>query len=301
MITDVPVRRPPLHDHLGRRRGGGGFPTVTNARTAKAVPQGSCTPIPTATSTFSSTDAAVYVFFNVSGQASGETLTRVWYSPDGEVAASGSWISARVRRRLLPLGEPADRRVRPGQLARDLEGPRLLEHDHRRPVRRPHLHDHLGRRRRRRLPDVTNAMTAKSVPQGPARPCRRRHAFSSTDAAVYVFFNISGQANGETLTRVWYSPDGEVAASGQLDCRSRPAAATASRPACRSPGPAAASWPGTWRVQRLLQQDHRRSLRRPHLHDHLGAAEGAAGPSPAPGCSPRARASRARARSGRPT
>ena len=59
--------------------------------TTKAVPQASCTPLPTPVTTFSSTDAAVHLYFNISGQANGETLTRVWYSPDGEVAASGGW------------------------------------------------------------------------------------------------------------------------------------------------------------------------------------------------------------------
>ncbi|MBI5442365.1 MAG: hypothetical protein HY900_14270, partial [Deltaproteobacteria bacterium] len=67
------------------------FPTVTNSRTAKTVPSSSCTPVPTATSSFSTTDAYVYLFFSISGQANGEQLTRVWYSPDGQVAASGSW------------------------------------------------------------------------------------------------------------------------------------------------------------------------------------------------------------------
>ena len=69
------------------------FPSVTNAMMTKAVPQGACTPLPTATTTFSPTDAAAYVFFNISGQANGETLTRVWYSPDGQIAASGSWAA----------------------------------------------------------------------------------------------------------------------------------------------------------------------------------------------------------------
>jgi hypothetical protein len=55
------------------------------------VPQGACTPLPTAATAFSSTDSYAYLFFNISGQANGEELSNVWYSPDGQIAARGGW------------------------------------------------------------------------------------------------------------------------------------------------------------------------------------------------------------------
>ncbi len=149
-------------------------------------------------------------------------------------------VSARVRRRLLPLGEPADRRVRPGQQARDLEGPRLLEHDHRRPVRRPPVHDHLGRRRWRwRLPDRDGREDGEGGPAG------NLHAHSDGDHHVLLrrtppSTSSSTSADRRAARRSRASGTRPTARSPRpaAGLRSRPAAATASRRACRSPGPA---------------------------------------------------------------
>ncbi|MDX9733802.1 MAG: hypothetical protein RBU36_06730, partial [Thermoanaerobaculia bacterium] len=88
-ILDVPYLDLPFTISAS---GGSGFPTITNARTTKSVPANqACTPLPTATSSFSSTDASVYLWFQISGHAAGERLSRVWYSPDGQVHATGQW------------------------------------------------------------------------------------------------------------------------------------------------------------------------------------------------------------------
>lgn len=229
--------------------GGGGFPTVTNARMAKAVPQGACTPLPTATTAFSSTDPYAYVFFNISGHANGEQLTRVWYSPDGEIAASGSWsplssgsgycLSAALTiAGSSPASKPGTWRVRVfSNMITDVPYVDLTFT----------ISSGGGGGG---FPTISNAMTAKTVP--PSGACTPLPAsvtsFSSTDEYVHVFFKISGHANGEKLSRIWYSPDGRVYATGQWD--PLPAGGEHCKWARLTiAGSAPATKPGTWRVQ----------------------------------------------------
>jgi hypothetical protein len=246
MITDVPYVD--LTFTVTSGGGGGGFPTVTNAMTAKAVPQGTCTPLPTSVTTFSPTDSAVYVFFNISGQANGETLTRVWYSPDGQVAASGSWsplssgggycLSASLQISGTSVAStPGTWRVRVfSNMITDVPYVDLA-------------FTVTSGGGGGGFPSVTNAMTAKAVPQGTCTPLPTSvTTFSPTDSAVYVFFNISGQSNGETLTRVWYSPDGQVAASGSWSPLSSGGSYCLSA-SLQIAGTSVASTPGTWRVR----------------------------------------------------
>ncbi|MRR11856.1 hypothetical protein EG835_05175, partial [bacterium] len=224
------------------------FPSVTNQRTAKTVPSSGCTPIPAAATSFSSTDAYVYVFFNITGQANGEQLTRVWYSPDGQVAATGTWSAMSSGGGYCPWAglqiagsSPAST---PGTWRVQVFSNMITDVPY---VDLTFTISSGGGGSG--FPTITNARTAKSVPQGACTPLPTAvTTFSSTDAAVYVFFNISGQANGETLTHVWYSPDGEVFASGGWD--PLPSGSgyclTAS---LQIAGSSPASWPGAWRVR----------------------------------------------------
>ncbi len=224
------------------------FPSVTNQRTAKSVPSSGCTPIPAATASFSSTDAFVYIFFNISGQANGEQLTRVWYSPDGQVAATGTWSAMTSGGGYCPWAalqiagsSPAST---PGTWRVQVFSNMITDVPY---VDLTFTISSGGGGSG--FPTITNARTAKSVPQGTCTPLPTAvTTFSSTDAAVYVFFNISGQANGETLTHVWYSPDGEVAASGSWD--PLPSGSTYCLTASlQIAGSSPASWPGAWRVR----------------------------------------------------
>ncbi|MHB1047501.1 MAG: hypothetical protein ACYC4P_15980 [Thermoanaerobaculia bacterium] len=228
--------------------GGTGFPTITNARTAKSVPQGACTPLPTLVTTFAPTDERAYVFFNISGHASGETLTRVWYAPDGSIAASGSWsplaggTSYCLAASLTIAGTVVA--STPGTWRVRVYSDKILD------VPYLDLPFTISSGGGSGFPTITNARTAKSVPANQA--CTplptATSSFSSTDASVYLWFQISGHADGERLSRVWYSPDGKVHATGQWDplpAGGAPCKWAALDIAGKSP----ASKPGTWRVQ----------------------------------------------------
>ncbi len=224
------------------------FPSVTNQRTAKSVPSSGCTPIPAATASFSSTDAFVYIFFSISGQANGEQLTRVWYSPDGQVAASGTWNAMTSGSGYCPWAglqiagsSPAST---PGTWRVQVFSNMITDVPY---VDLTFTISSGGGGSG--FPTITNAMTTKAVPQASCTPLPTPvTTFSSTDAAVYVFFNISGQANAETLTRVWYSPDGEVAASGSWDPLPSGSGYCLSA-SLQIAGSSPATWPGTWRVR----------------------------------------------------
>jgi hypothetical protein len=228
--------------------GGTGFPSITNARTAKSVPQGACTPLPTPVTTFAPTDERAYVFFNISGHANGETLTRVWYAPDGSIAASGSWdpltggtgyclaASLKIAGTVVAT-TPGTWRVR-------VFSNKILD------VPYLDLPFTISSGGGSAFPTITNARTTKSVPANQA--CTplptATSSFSSTDAKVYLWFQISGHADGERLSRVWYSPDGKVHATGQWD--PLPAGGAPCKwAAIDIAGASAASKPGTWRVQ----------------------------------------------------
>ena len=67
------------------------FPTITYQRTTKSVPSSLCASVPTAVTSFASTDAAAYLYFRVTGYQNGEELTAVWWDPSGQVHASHGW------------------------------------------------------------------------------------------------------------------------------------------------------------------------------------------------------------------
>jgi len=228
--------------------GGTGFPTITNARTAKSVPQGACTPLPTPVTTFAPTDDRVYLWFSISGHASGETLTRVWYAPDGSIAASGSWnpLTAGtgycLAASLTITGTVVA--TTPGTWRVRVFSDKILD------VPYLDLPFTISSGGGSAFPTITNARTTKAVPANQA--CTplpvATSSFSSTDARVYLWFQISGHADGERLSRVWYSPDGKVHATGQWD--PLPAGGAPCKWAALDiAGSSPASKPGTWRVQ----------------------------------------------------
>ncbi len=233
--------------------GGSGFPTITNARTAKAVPQGSCTPLPTPVTTFAPTDDRVYVFFNISGHASGEMLTRVWYAPNGEIFASGSFspLTGGTAYCLAASLQIAGTVVAstPGTWRVKVFSDMIFD------VPYLDLAFTISSGGGGSFPTISNAMTTKAVPAGSA--CTpvpsATTSFLTTDAGVYVFFRISGHATGERLSRVWYSPDGQVYATGQWD--PLPAGGEYCKWAyINIAGSAPATKPGTWRVQVFSDQ-----------------------------------------------
>ena len=226
------------------------FPSVTNAMTTKAVPQDSCTPLPTPATSFSSTDAYAYVFFNISGHASGEQLTRVWYSPNGQVYASGSWspLSSGTGY-CLSVGlkiagtsaatTPGVWRVRVySNMITDVPYVDLT------------FTISSGGGGGGGFPSVTNAMTAKSVPSDLCSSLpASASSFLSTDASVFLYFRITGFQNGEGLTAVWWDPNGQVFASHGWDPLSTAYSGYCLADRLDLAGTTAASKPGTWKVQ----------------------------------------------------
>lgn len=225
------------------------FPSVTNAMTTKAVPQDACTPLPTPTTAFSSTDAYAYLFFNVSGQASGEQLTRVWYSPDGQVAASGAWspLSSGTGYCLSAALKIAGSSVAstPGTWRVQVFSNMITDVPY---VDLTFTISSGGGGGG--FPTVTNAMTSKSVP---AELCSSlpasSTAFLSTDPAVHLYFRITGFQNGEGLTAVWWDPSGQVYASHGWDPLSTAYSGYCLADRLDLSGTAAAGKPGTWKVQ----------------------------------------------------
>lgn len=224
------------------------FPSVTNARTAKTVPSSGCTPVPTATSSFSTTDAYVYLFFNISGQASGEQLTRIWYSPDGQIAASGSWNAMTSGGGYCPWAalQIAGSTVasKPGIWRVQVFSNMIFD------VPYVDLTFTISSGGGGGFPTVTNAMTTKSAP---ADLCSTlpvpANSFASTDAAVVLYYRISGFQNGEGLSSIWWDPSGEIYKRGSWDPLSTqyPGYCLADR--LDLAGTAAAGKPGAWRVQ----------------------------------------------------
>ncbi len=225
------------------------FPTVTNARTAKAVPSSGCTPVPAATSSFSTTDAYVYLFFNISGQANGEQLTRIWYSPDGQVAASGSWNAMTSGGGYCPWAslQIAGSTVanKPGTWRVQVFSNMITDVPYVDLTFTITAGGGGGG-----FPTVTNAMTTKSAP---ADLCSTIPApsssFASTETAVFLYFRISGFQNGEGLSAVWWDPAGQVHVSHAWDPLSTQYSGYCLADRLDLAGTSAAAKPGAWRVQ----------------------------------------------------
>ena len=64
--------------------------TVTNQMVTKAINTSGCS-VPTASTTFLTTDQTVYLWFNITGANAGDVPSATWYSPNGAVYTSSSW------------------------------------------------------------------------------------------------------------------------------------------------------------------------------------------------------------------
>jgi uncharacterized protein (TIGR03437 family) len=64
--------------------------TATNQMVTQAVNTSACS-VPTAATTFLTTDQTVYLWFNVTGANAGDVPSATWYSPNGAVYASNTW------------------------------------------------------------------------------------------------------------------------------------------------------------------------------------------------------------------
>ncbi|HMM34824.1 MAG TPA: hypothetical protein PKA62_08830, partial [Thermoanaerobaculia bacterium] len=192
------------------------FPTITYQRMTKSVPSSLCASVPTAVSSFASTDAAAYLYFRISGFQNGEGLSVIWWDPSGEIYHRGSWAplstaqstSYCLEAHISIAGTSAA--TKPGTWRVQVFSDKIFDVPYvDLTFTVPSSGGGTG------FPTITNARTAKSVPQNACTPLPTPvTTFAPTDERVYVFFNISGHASGETLTRVWYAPDGSIAASG---------------------------------------------------------------------------------------
>jgi|GEM_PF-3409047 len=66
-------------------------PIITNAMTAKALPDPVCSALPTSAAAFTTTDSAVHLYYRVSGFQESEVLSVVWIDPNGSVYRRASW------------------------------------------------------------------------------------------------------------------------------------------------------------------------------------------------------------------
>ena len=227
------------------------LPTITYARTAKTLPSDLCASVPAAATSFASSDARVYLYFRVSGHQNGERLSYVWWDPSGAVHSRGEWPSLSTQysgycleAHLALAGTSAA--SKPGTWRVQVFSNLITDVPF---VNLTFTVSSSGGGGGGGFPTITNARMTKSVPQGSCTPLpTATTTFASTDPYAYVFFNISGQANGEQLTRVWYAPNGQIASSS-----SWPALPSGSgyclSAALPIAGTSVASTPGTWRVR----------------------------------------------------
>ena len=227
------------------------FPTITYERTAKSVPSSGCTPTPAATSSFSATDEYVYLYFQISGHANGEQLTRVWYSPDGEVFTSGQWSPMSAGGGYCPWAglkvAGAGPATKPGTWRVRVFSNMIFDV----PYVDLTFTISSGGGGGGGFPTVTNAMTAKSLPGGacPAAVPTPAASFASTDAAVFLYFQISGFQNGEGLSVAWWDPSGQLHSQGSWNPLDTQYSTYCMNARIDLAGTSAASKPGTWRVQ----------------------------------------------------
>ena len=222
--------------------------TISSAMTARTVPSPLCSAVPSAVSAFSSTDASVYLYFRISGYATGEQLTAVWWDPYGAVYKSSPWdplgtagSTYCLSSRLDVAGTAAASRT--GQWTVQVFSSQITDV--------PYLTLYFtvsggggG------LPTVTYAMTTKSVASDPCSAIpSSATSFLSTDPAVYLYFRITGFQNGEGLTAVWWDPSGQVHASHPWDPLSTQYAGYCLADRLDLAGTSASGKPGSWRVQ----------------------------------------------------
>ncbi len=226
------------------------FPTITYQRMTKSVPSSLCASVPTATTSFASTDAAAYLYFRISGFQNGEGLSVIWWDPSGQIYHRGSWAPLSTSQYTYYCLEAhisiagTSAASKPGTWRVQVFSDKVFD------VPYVDLTFTVTSSGGTGFPTITNARTTKAVPAnyGCTPLPTATSSFSTTDAKVYLWFQISGHADGERLSRVWYSPDGKVHATGQWD--PLPAGSTLCRWASLDiAGASAASKPGTWRVQ----------------------------------------------------
>lgn len=222
-------------------------PSISNAMTTKAVPESSCTPIPIPVSTFSPSDARVYLYFSITGHAEGEVLTRVWYSPDGKEYARGSWsaLSASTNycmpASLLLSGAsaaslPGTWRVRvfsniqPDVAYVDLAFQILSASSS--------------------TPTIYSTMTARSVPDPlcSAYPSPVS-TFASTEPSVFLYYRVNGFAEAEALSVQWTDPSGTTYRRASWSPLSTQYSYYCMSDRIDLAGASAAQKPGTWRIR----------------------------------------------------
>ena len=248
-FTTAPVPRGESNPSLsGLGTSGLSWGTISNAVTARTVPSPLCSAVPSLASAFSSTDASVYLYFRISGYATGEQLTSVWWDPSGDVYKSGAWDPLDTAGNTYCLSSRLDVS---GTAAASRTGQWKVQVFSNQITDVPYLTLYFtisggggG------FPTVTNAMTTKSVA---ADPCSAipvsATSFASTEAAAYLYFRITGFQNGETLTAVWWDPSGQVHASHAWDPLSTQYSGYCLADHLDLAGTSAASKPGIWHVQ----------------------------------------------------
>ncbi len=221
--------------------------TVSYAMTTKSVPSPLCSSVPTAATSFSSSDASVYLYFRIAGYASGEELTSVWWDPSGEVYKSAAWDPLGAAGSTYCLSSRLDVA---GTAAASRTGTWTVQVFTNQITDVPYLTLTFTISGGGGAPAFTNAMTTKSVA---ADPCSAiptpATTFSASEAAAYLYFRVTGYQNGEELTAVWWDPSGQVHASHGWNPLSTgyPGYCLADR--LDLAGTSAATKPGTWKVQ----------------------------------------------------
>lgn len=222
------------------------MPSISNAMTTKAVPEGTCTPVPTAASVFSASDARVYLFFSISGHSEGEVLSRVWYSPDGHEYARGSWSALSASSNYCM---PASLAIA-GSSAASLPG-----------VWRVRVFSNLQTdvpyvdlafqvlASSAPAPTIYSAMTTKSVPDPLCSSVPTSVSdFSTGDASVHLYFRVSGFQEAETFSVRWIDPSGATYRRASWSPLSAQYSYYCMSDVIAVSGAAAAQRTGTWRI-----------------------------------------------------
>lgn len=223
------------------------MPTISNARMSKTVPTSGCSPLPAAVSAFSSSDARVYAYFHAYGQAPGEVLTRVWYSPDGMEYARGSWSpTADGRENCFWAWIDIS-----GTPAASLPGAWRFRVFSNVNTDVPYLDlGFLIVPAATPAPTIYNAMTTKALPDPlcSALPTPAS-AFLTTDTAVNLYYRVNGFQESEVLSVAWIDPAGSVFRRASWSPLSTQYSYYCMPDKVSISGSAAAQKTGTWRIK----------------------------------------------------
>ena len=172
---------------------------VSNQMVTKFVDTSGCS-APSPTTSFVSSDQAIWLWFNVSGAKTGDVASAIWFAPDGSVYLSGKWDPLASGGgycfywNIDVAGYPPA--TSPGKWSVRVlwNGSSLFKLDF---TINPAV-------------AVTASMVTKSFDAASCSVPSPATAFLTTDQTAFLWFNVTGANAGDVPSANWYLPSGPV-------------------------------------------------------------------------------------------